>query len=102
MKDWFPYLFNPETHCNQPFIKNHSPNFRDHDYVTGQYRGAAQKWCIIGLRRTCKILVFFDNFRRYDADFITMTLKDIDGVEIRVIGDGMLELSHNRRVKYLV
>ena len=44
--------FNYETLCHichKPFNTNHSDKVRDHDHVTGQYRGAEHKWCNIGL-----------------------------------------------------
>ena len=81
------YDFNQEIEClicHKNFKKNHSDKVRDHEHLTGQYRGAAHKWCNIRLRRTCKIPVFL-----HDSYFRTMVLTDFEGVEIRVIGQGM-------------
>ena len=59
------YEFNYDTQCHichKPFNTNHSDKVRDHDHVTGQYRGAAHKWGNIRLRRACKIPIFFHNY----------------------------------------
>ena len=39
--------------------------------------------------KACKIPGFFHNFSGYDSDFITIALKDFEGMEIPVIGQGM-------------
>ena len=57
--------------CNKPFLPDNSDKVRDHDHVTGEFRGAANKNCNLALRRTCRIPVFFHNFRGYDSHFIT-------------------------------
>ena len=88
--------------CHKPFNTNHADKVRDNEHVTGKYRGAAHKWCNIRLRRTCKIPVFFHNFRGYDSHFITLALKDFEGVEIRVIGQGMEKYLTLSLGKYLV
>ena len=105
---WDPrleYDFNQEIQCHichKLFNTNHTDKVRDHDHVTGQNRGAAHKWCNIRLRRNCKIPVIFHNFRGYDSHFITMPLKDFEGVEIRVIGQGMEKYLTLSVGKYLV
>ena len=85
-----------------PFNKNHTGKVRDHDHVTGKYRGAAHKWCNIRLRRTCKIPIFFHNFRGYDSHFIAMATKEIPEVDIKVIGQGMEKYLTLSLGKYLV
>ena len=61
LDDLLAYNFNQEIQCyicQKPFNTDHSDKVRDHEHVTGQYRGAAHKWCNLRLRRTCKIPVF--------------------------------------------
>ena len=90
--DWLANNFNQEFECHisrKPFKTNHSDKVRNHDHVTGQYRGVAHKWWNLCLRRTCKMPVFFHNFRGYDSHLMTMALKDFEGVVIRMIGQGM-------------
>ena len=85
------YEFNQEIECHichQHFNTNHSDKVRDHDHVTGNYRGAANKGCNIRHHRTCQIPVFFHNFGGM-TNFVTMALKDFEWVDIRVIGQGM-------------
>ena len=82
------FYWTNETHCHickKPFNTDHSDKVRDHEHVTGKYRGAAHKWCNIRLRRTCKIPIFFHNFQRYDSHFIAMAMKDYPDAHIQVI-----------------
>ena len=86
--------------CHKPFNIDHSDKVRDHDHVTRKYPGPAHKWCNLRLRRTCKVPVFFNNFRGYDSHF--MALKDFEVVDIRVIGQGMEKYISLSLGKYLV
>ena len=61
--------------CHKPLLPYNSDNVRDHDHVTGEYRGSAHSRCNLGLRRTYRIRVFFHNFRCYDSHFITKALN---------------------------
>lgn len=75
--------------CRREFEPG-SPNrkVRDHDHITGKYRGAAHQKCNLHLRSTYKIPVFFHNFRGYDSHLI-MTAIGKYKVEIGVIGQSM-------------
>ena len=73
--------------CHQPFITEEK--VRDHDHLTGQYRGAAHSACNIKHRKTLKIPIFFHNFRGYDAHLITAQLGNFKDQPIKVIGQGM-------------
>ena len=75
--------------CHKQFLPDNSDKVRDHDHVTGEFRGAAHNNCNLALRRTCRIPIFFHNFRGYDSHFITKALNKFGGEEIRVIGQGM-------------
>ena len=99
------YEFNYEMRCHickKPFNADHTDKVREHDHVTVQYRGAAHKWCYIRLPRTCKITIFFHNFRGYDSHFIVMAMKDYPRVDIKVIGQGMEKYLTISLGKYLV
>jgi len=71
---------------------------RDHDHVTGKFRGAAHQVCNLLLRRQYKIPVFFHNFRGYDGHLLVAALgKDAQETKaakgkvrsLRVIGQGL-------------
>ena len=59
---------------------------RDHDHITGKYRGAAHSSCNLKLRRTYKIPVIFHNFRGYDSHLIVRALGLFKDIELTVIG----------------
>lgn len=84
-------LFNVATACyvcEKPFTTK-NPKVRDHDHVTGLYRGAAHRSCNLLLRRTIKIPVFIHNFRGYDSHLIIGALGLFKHLNITVIGQGM-------------
>ena len=53
--------------CHRPFNQD---KVRDHDHLTGKYRGAAHERCNLILRKTYKVPVLFHNFRGYDSNLI--------------------------------
>ena len=73
--------------CQKPMAKG--DKVRDHDHITGKYRGAAHNKCNLLLRKTYKIPVFFHNFRGYDSHLIVWGFKNHPALEIRLIGQGM-------------
>lgn len=79
--------------CHKPFGEA-TVKVRDHDHVTGKFRGAAHQSCNLQLRKQYKIPVFFHNFRGYDSHLIVTALgkeKNQDGKKrnLQVIGQGM-------------
>jgi len=62
---------------------------RDHDHLTGIYRGAAHSKCNLQLQRTYKIPVFFHNFRGYDSHLIVHSLPNFPDRNVRVIAQSM-------------
>ena len=88
--------------CKEPFNPALNDKVADHDHATGKYRGAAHSQCNLRLRRTCKIPIFFHNFRGYDGHFITQALKHYTGEKINVIGQGMEKYLTLSLGKYLV
>ena len=62
---------------------------RNHDHVTGKYRGFAHGDCIISFKWTKKIPIMFHNLRGYGSHFVMQEIGKI-GVELELIsGIGM-------------
>ena len=59
---------------------------RDHDHISGAYRGAAHSKCNLLKRRQRKIPVFLHNFRGYDSHLIVAALGKLKGHDLKVIG----------------
>ena len=72
--------------CHRPF---NNDKVRDHDHLTGHYRGAAHNRCNLILRKTYKIPVFFHNFRGYDSHLVVWGLSAHPELDIGLIGQGM-------------
>ncbi len=75
--------------CKKPFKPDCSDKVRDHDHLTGRFRGAAHNRCNLMLRKTYKIPVFFHNFRGYDSHLIVKALSNFPDIDISVIGQTM-------------
>ena len=74
--------------CKMPF-DSRTDKVRDHDHLTGKYRGAAHMKCNFQLQTTYKIPVFIHNFRGYDSHLIVHALQQFADIEVKVIGQGM-------------
>ena len=61
--------------CEQPFTEYEQP-VRDHDHLTGRYRGAAHNTCNINCKQTSSsfVPIFFHNFSGYDCHLIFQEL----------------------------
>ena len=80
--------------CKKPFTTEQEQNknqrkVRDHNHLTGEFRGAAHSFCNIQMRKTLKIPVFFHNFRGYDSHLIVQALNNFPERKIEVIGQTM-------------
>jgi hypothetical protein len=62
---------------------------RDHDHVTGRFRGAAHQRCNLLLRKQYKIPIFLHNFRGYDCHVLVEALGSHKDLKVSVIGQGM-------------
>jgi len=74
--------------CHKAFHGNEK-KVRDHDHITGSYRGAAHNLCNIRLRTQYKIPVFFHNFRGYDSHLLVWGFLHRSNKKINIIGQGM-------------
>jgi hypothetical protein len=62
---------------------------RDHDHITGVYRGAAYPQCNLQIRTTNKMAVFIHNFPGYDSHLIVPAFAHFKGMVVQVIGQGL-------------
>jgi hypothetical protein len=74
--------------CSKNFEGNNI-KVRDHDHVTGRFRGAAHQRCNLLLRRQYKIPIFLHNFRGYDCHVLVEALGSHKDLKVSVIGQGM-------------
>jgi hypothetical protein len=69
--------------CHKPFTKeNHKT--RDHDHLTGFYRGPSCNNCNLKNRKQMVLPIFFHNLTNYDADLLVRKLECLPG-DIEVI-----------------
>ena len=59
-------------------MTNEDKNVRDHDHITGKYRGTAHSDCNINLILTKKVFLIFYNLRCYDSHLIIPELGTFD------------------------
>jgi len=71
--------------CDEEFTpENHA--CRDHDHLTGKYRGAACNECNLSLKEDdYKLVVVFHNLRGYDGHFIIQNISKRAKTQVRVI-----------------
>ncbi len=74
--------------CHNEFTDN-NPKVRDHDHLTGSFRGAAHRTCNLKLTTEYKIPVFFHNFRGYDSHLLVWGLAKYPNSKLSVIGQGV-------------
>ena len=74
--------------CADPLlVPNFKDSVRDHDHMTGKYRGAAHNECNLKLKLTPKtmpIQVFFHNLKGYDGHLLMQAMARVRG-EIKCI-----------------
>ena len=75
--------------CEHPFDQRFPElKVRDHDHLTGQYRGAAHSICNLQLQQRIQIPVFFHNLRGYDGHLISRATEQFPATKIKIIGQG--------------
>jgi hypothetical protein len=84
--------------CQKPFplpslndgrVKKSLSKVRDHDHITGAYRGSAHSSCNLKLRTTYKLPIFLHNFRNYDGHLIVPAFTIFKGTKLEVIGQNL-------------
>lgn len=75
-KDEVNFMVATHCHiCEQPIHDGLKDKVRDHDHLTGKYRGAAHKGCNLNYNhKNFKIPVIFHNLKGYDSHFIIHSL----------------------------
>ena len=82
------------THCEEPLLREEFRDaVRDHDHITGKYRGAAHSACNLKLKinpKTITIPVFCHNLKNYDAYLIMREIGKVQGErELKCIPNNM-------------
>ena len=62
---------------------------RDHDHLTGRFRGAAHNHCNWQYRKQLKIPVFFHNLKNYDGHLIIRAMEKVRNYQIKPIAQGL-------------
>ena len=73
--------------CNT-FFNAGDNKVRDHDHVTGKYKGSAHWSCDINLKLTTKVPAIFHNLKGYDSHLIMQGIGKFD-VKTNVIPNGL-------------
>ena len=88
------FMFKEATFCyvcGDAFVNDDRSlqKVRDHDHVSGEYRGAAHSKCNLKLRQQRKIPVFLHCFRGYDSHLIVPALGAFKEQRLHVIAQTM-------------
>ncbi|XP_066595461.1 uncharacterized protein [Prorops nasuta] len=70
--------------CEKPFSVN-DVKVRDHDHITGLFRGAAHNSCNINYKLKLNIPVIFHNLSNYDAHFLIRDITNSFEGDVKVI-----------------
>ena len=79
---------DPEKQGAQPKIHKWL-KVRDHDHLTGKYRGAAHNHCNWQYRKQFTIPVFFHNLKNYDGHLIVRAMENFPKYQIKPIAQGL-------------
>ena len=70
--------------CNKPI--GNEPKVRDHDHITGLYRGCAHQSCNVNYNyKNFKVPVYCHNMKGFDGHLIIQGLRDMNFSNIRLI-----------------
>ena len=79
--------------CDEPFDYNSKEQgdskVRDHDHISGDYRGAAHSSCNLKKCRQRRIPIFFHNLRGYDEHILIPALGKHKDYKLKIIGQTM-------------
>jgi len=77
-----------KCHICRMYFEDEDPVVRDHDHITGQYRGAAHSKCNVAYTLNTNLLIVLHNFQNYDSHLIVTGLKHYgDKIDkVKVIG----------------
>jgi len=85
---WIAITHETRLFCADPLlVPNFKDSVRDHDHMTGKYRGAAHDKCNFKLKlnaKTAPIPVIFHNLKGYDGHLLTQAMARVQG-EIKCI-----------------
>jgi hypothetical protein len=86
--DWVSFRAAQHCYiCSKPFDpRKKSDKCRDHNHVTGNYRGAAHKQCNIQQQQQYNLPVFAHNFTGYDSHLICQAKAILPNRPVQVIG----------------
>ena len=103
--DW--RIFNASRTCSicqKPFDTRFIlDKVRDHDHLTGKFRGAAHAQCNLQLQQAYRISIFIHNFRGYDGHLIAFATQYFPNIKINVLGQGFekyLTLGFSRGITF--
>jgi hypothetical protein len=65
-------------YCKHTFTKENY-KVRDHDHLTGLYRGAAHRNCNLSNRKPRVLPIFFHGLSNYDSHFLVTKLNAVPG-----------------------
>jgi len=75
--DWNKFIHAKECHfCKKAFTEK-DIKVRDHDHITGEFRGAAHQSCNLKVRTSLEVKIIFHNGSNYDFKFIIRKLYKI-------------------------
>ena len=84
--------YNRETicrFCKKTIVANPKTvgeqKVRDHDHLTGRFRGAAHSKCNLNAQQYKKLVVFLHNFRGYDSHLIVRAFRNFPDRDIKPI-----------------
>ena len=75
--------------CGLPFDPRiMEDKVRDHDHLSGKFRGGAHSICNLKLHKSFKIPIFLHNFRGYDGHLIALATEHFPQIQLNIIGQG--------------
>ena len=98
MKKYFNQVINVWNATN--YLLKRIKKVRDHDHITGKYRGSADSNCNINLRLTKNVFVIFPNLRVYRSHLIAQKIDKFDAEWNRLIKIWFLLTAYNLRILF--